>query len=384
LIKYFTPSEEEESTAKIKSIFQSEYVYENEDNSYDYISLKGHNDRGIFVVRNKIDENGGLASEVDIVLNGSFNHINYKKVFFRWTNKRFHKDKEGDYYYLEQVIPLPDSNIERRGIISKYDANFNRTAFWDIAEIDIPDFSLLTIAKEIDDKIILKGCLNTHPGAFCNIFYVVLDKNLNYLYHTTGMHDDNYLLFIENKSILLNDNDQLIVFDRILNEEGHSYLNIYQSNDSGTMDSLQRLTISEEEWVGFVNTAIQLDNGDYLVKINHSCYIDGDKRSWFPEWLRFAKDDIETLSATVDFVVPSQYTLYPNPTTGDLLINVENGFIGQLIITDVTGTVLKVIEQKYNSTQIKTDVSKLASGTYFLTIKSKVTGLSETLRFVKI
>ncbi|MEM0518801.1 T9SS type A sorting domain-containing protein, partial [Aequorivita flava] len=66
------------------------------------------------------------------------------------------------------------------------------------------------------------------------------------------------------------------------------------------------------------------------------------------------------------------FTMYPNPTTGTVAINLPNqGFVGLAVtVSNNLGQVLESKEPLENTTVIKLDVSGYAAGIYFVTLKA--------------
>ena len=74
------------------------------------------------------------------------------------------------------------------------------------------------------------------------------------------------------------------------------------------------------------------------------------------------------------------YTIYPNPASEKITINIDNKFtLGSITITDISGK--KIIQQKLKSGISEFEISKLMSGLYF--INFSIDGINSTQKFIK-
>ncbi len=382
LLYHYTPQNEDSNAIILKSTYNVDYLIEISQSEYDYFKILNHIDRGYFITKTEVNNLGYQISSTDTVIVGLLNNLDYRQSYFKGTN-HFIK-YEDSYFFLEQYMPKDDSSDLRQGLISKYNSEFELVKTWEIKDIGISDFSLLTIKKIRDGKLILQGCSNLNPNAFCKLFFVVLDTDLNFIKYNEGIYNDIYLHFINVGGTNISDSDDLFLWDRQLLESTNSNISLYKSNDNESMDSLIRLTIKEKDWVGFVDVAFVLTDGDYLVKINHSCFIDGKKRSWHPVWMRFKAEDLNLIISSIeDFNHQDDFRLFPNPSSD--LINIAGMEVENIVAIEIYNSLGKLVKSVVTdgNPMIKINVSELESGNYFSRIILKNGSQSVTI-FIKI
>ena len=383
LIYHYTPSDSDTLAMELKSQRITYYLFPLNDSIYEYFYLDVHYDRGYFMTRVLMDTLGHQVSSFDTVIVGNYNHLNFRESYFE-RNQQFLKDDSGHYYYLEQFLPSDTSDIERQTQITKYDIDFNPINSWDISSLNLETYSSFSISHVLDNKIILKGCLQENPALFCKLFLIVLDTDLNYLFSFQGKYKEEYLHVMFYRSEKFVENGQLIAIDRRLLEDEYSYLNAYVSNTSGTMDSVLRMTIKEFNWVGFAEKLFILDNGDILTKIVHSCYVDGRKNSAHPEWFRFRAEDFKLMTSISEEVITkdNEISISPNPASSIIQISFDTYISGWLAIYNNQGQLIFGSDLEHQN-QIDMDIFDFNAGSYIIKVIDQ-DGQALTSKFVKL
>ena len=115
------------------------------------------------------------------------------------------------------------------------------------------------------------------------------------------------------------------------------------------------------------------ETSDYLDCI----LVDDASATYLDDWLKdpgttFVNNQAECDALGVAAATLQDFTMYPNPTTGTVAINLPNqGFVGLAVtVSNNLGQVLESKEPLENTTVIKLDVSGYAAGIYFVTLKA--------------
>ena len=370
LTKFYTPDNNDSLALEMSSKSGTYYLIKVDENRYDYFFLNVNIFQGIFLERTIVDSLGHQVAEKDTVVEYSFNDVDLTQAFQVSGSKLMRIDDF--YFFLELLIPKENSGLELQAIIYKYDLDFNLIKSSDLKTLGITEFSNILISEVINDVIIMRGCSNNNPMNFCDLFYFYLDKDLNLLETFDAQYKSENINYFGIRNQDLNLNNEFFAIDRTLMNEGNSYLNLYRSNVVGSMDSLFRFTIKEENWVAETEQFFILENDDVLAKITHSCYFDGSKWSWHPEWFRFKAEDINLLSSNSEvFRSENTLKLFPNPTDGTVYIVLEESIDGRLEIYDALGQ--KVLSHNINVGQkdLNIDMARFTSGYYFVKLFDK-------------
>lgn len=155
---------------------------------------------------------------------------------------------------------------------------------------------------------------------------------------------------------LKNDSVEFYLADfRSANPAQHYILNTWQYVDLSSLGGVDSVTFSLSS----------TDNGQF--GMNTPAY--------------FCIDNVTTSesSASVNQVHSFVAKVYPNPTTNDLYISVNDNSVQQLTVTDMAGRIMTTMQ--VNDPQIKINTSAYAPGMYLLQLQGA--GKSATVRFVK-
>ena len=385
LLSYVTPELGDSLAHDIrKSVFVTQ-SYFTKDSSVHFLDARNFSiGKGFNLIREITDAIGHLISERDTVVMGRFSDRPLLEGNIRDVSQ-LKKSPENTYVYIEQYSPAPDFDHTYEAILTEYDKDFNVVRELDLKTIGLDTFSQLTPVRVTEDYILIKGCynLNFAQSTYCNEFYLVLDREFNLIYRFETKEGDVELGFLDPKNIIRKSGNTFYTPFQTFLDEGQSFFKFYKSKEDGFVELFKSLTIKQPEWVGFVEKFILLDNGDFLMKITHSCYVDGIKNSWHPEWFRFAAADMEGMSSSVSIEQAVQLLrLSPNPVIDRLRIESEEPIVGVIEIHDTDGRLASsqsgsgLLEEVIN-------VSHLKVGSYFLTLRQK-DGAVLSLHFVKL
>ncbi|MCG2419943.1 T9SS type A sorting domain-containing protein, partial [Aequorivita sp. F47161] len=105
--------------------------------------------------------------------------------------------------------------------------------------------------------------------------------------------------------------------------------------------------------------------------------VDDASASYLDDWLKdpgttFVNNQAECDALGVAAARPQDFTMYPNPATIEVILNLPNPRFDGLVVT-VANNLGQVLERKElleNTTLIKLDVSGYAAGVYFVTLKA--------------
>ena len=385
LLSYETPELADSLAHDIrKSVFATE-SYFTKDSSVHFLDARNFSiGKGFNLIREITDTIGHLISERDTVVMGRFSDRPLLEGNIHDV-PQLKKSPENTYVYIEQYSPLPEFDHTYEAILTEYDKDFNVIRELDLKTIGLDTFSQLTPVRVTEDYILIKGCynLNFAQSTYCNEFYLVLDREFNLVYRFETKEGEVELGFLNPKNIIKKAGNTFYMPFQTFLDEGQSLFKLYRSTEDGYVELFKTLTIKESEWVGFVEHISILDNGDFLMKMTHSCYVDGRKRSWHPEWFRFAAADMEGMSSTESIEQAEQpLSLSPNPVTDRLRVESEEPIVGVIEIHDADGRLRASLIGSGLLEEV-VDVSLLSPGSYFLTLRQR-DGAVLSRHFVKL
>lgn len=127
-------------------------------------------------------------------------------------------------------------------------------------------------------------------------------------------------------------------------------------------------------WVGFINTPSQNSPYSRVVYNDAQPYDAMNPPNGFPRWstpnitLFFSSGELAISDNAMD---SNEIALYPNPARDEVTLTKNTTIsLGEVIVYDTTGRLIKVVDLK-NMGQSKTiDISQLQSGIYFLKIRA--------------
>ena len=279
----------------------------------------------------------------------------------------FSRTPENTYLYLETYYPEEDINDTYEAILSEYDKDFNLLREIDLkTTFDFPIFSQIGIVTVTEGAILLKGCstLDIIPNySPCDEFFMILDRSFN-VTHRFEVPDNTIARDkIFDSGIYLDGQEKVMYFDQVFNEEGPSFLDIYESENEGTLNLVKRFPISIPDWVGFVDRLLVLEGGDFLMRFTHSCYIDGEKNSWHPEWFRIPREEIFEPVSTQEITTGIDVILSPNPVLNVLSVELASPLIGKVEIQTLNGQLVHQSEISESQTWA-TPVQSYPAGMY--------------------
>lgn len=341
---------------------------------------------GYNLTRSVIDTNGHLVGKEDTVVVGRFSDRIILDAFIP-EEPQLTLTPENTYLYIENYSPREDVDETFEGIISEYDRDFNLLREVDIKSFGLTEFSQLEILEVTEDRILFTGCTNGSLGfsiSPCDEFFFILDRAFNLIREFYIADNELSSQRTINSHIKLIGKDNVYIFNPIFEDVGQSLLELYTATDEGNVELVNQVTITEPEWVGFVDKFFVMDDGDILMRFTHSCYIDGDKRSWHPEWFRIDKADFLGTTSTDDLsdagYIP--ITISPNPVAKQLTIELKEVLDGKIEIHDMTGRQM-MSHQILQNRMIELPIAEYSPGTYLLTVTAK-NGKKAVRKFVKI
>jgi hypothetical protein len=382
LIDYYTPQDSDTLNAKL-FWYNENYILDNRIEVYgDIVGFTAG--KGVYLTKTTIDTFGHLISGPDTIYTGRFSDRSiFDRVFSR-CGPQFALTEEGHHLYIEQYAPLPGVDLSFEAILTEFDEDFNEIRSVDLMTLGLGEFTQLVLSQVTDDYIMVTGCKGFNSAcSFCDPFFLYFDREFNLLYNLDPDNNGHDIRVHQTFNIIRQDNNNYYIPYQQFNDVGQSKMLIYKSDENEEIELLKELTIKQTEWAGFPEVFLRLDNGDFLMKITHSCLIDGDKGSWHPEWFRFAAEDIELLSDVSDISdqLPD-IVLSPNPVSDILSIKSEVLLQGRLYIHDIHGR-LHSSQEISRAYQHDVDVSTLGQGSYMMILEDD-NGRRVIKRFVKM
>jgi len=324
-----------------------------------------------FLLRRNIDTSGYLISEYDTMAIGHYNNIPNDDYHIN-DGRRVVRNESGHYIHLQSYSPKTPSAQDFRAYITEMDEN--------LQVIKMKDLSAngLQLQTLTDSLIFLSGAYSRW-SLDPDRFYIILDRDFNLIKKIEAKENGQ---LIGAHPYIMDSNGKIYMTGVDYKEEGQSRLFFYQDEGEGVR-KIQTLTIKQSEWVAFAQRLIVLDNGDLLMKIIHSCYVEGSRESNHGEWMRFAIDELEGPSDAVEVVSERDgLSLSPNPASNLLTVSLEERFEGEIMIIDVMGRTLLHRHATFKgSTQL--DIEDLSEGSYQLTLVDHK-GMVRGQRFIKI
>lgn len=319
-----------------------------------------------YILRTSIDTTGNIIKESDTVYYSKFNEYVPQSNVYQSGIYDMEIDQEGNYYFVDVFIPNDTSQLSRMGYITKYDSQFNeiKTIYFD--SLGIYDFSEIRIDQISEDRLMMTFCRNLNPFRTCLRSFVIFDKELNEIDRiqlTTDEGEDILYTFPHFNA----DEDEFLFTDTEYDRANH--IDFYKPNGNGFLSLDFQLEFDTTDYTGFINALFFLDNGDILAKINYSCVIGGDKRSWHPEWFRFKAEDLDISSLTDESYSQKELIhLYPNPVHDILTLQLETGIQGKLIISNMEGKQFYEKELNTYSSEHLIDCTNFQKGMYILNV----------------
>jgi|GEM_PF-3004348 photosystem II stability/assembly factor-like uncharacterized protein len=171
---------------------------------------------------------------------------------------------------------------------------------------------------------------------------------------------------------------------------------ILRTSDGGLSWNAVYVTGTNVQKVAFANNLVGFAGGDYLVETmdgGNTWTMDttifdvvdfsfpdartGFLLSWDTVYHKGSVDHFKLTTGISNPVVPVEFALSPNPTTGELLIKTEGNDPQTITIYDVNGRI--ILTQPFKP---EIDVTRLSSGIYFVEVQSR--GEVARKRFVKM
>jgi hypothetical protein len=114
------------------------------------------------------------------------------------------------------------------------------------------------------------------------------------------------------------------------------------------------------------------DYADPVIPFMYHCHIIGHEEEGMMGQFIVVETETPTSIETMETDI---FSVYPNPTTGVIQINLKNDKYKEVLIMDLSGRVM--FERPLTEIKTTIDVSKLSSGIYFVKVQNVI------LKFVK-
>lgn len=279
--------------------------------------------------------------------------------------------------------------------------NYSDLNSYESRHIDVNFNVLPPPTVNIDDVIFLQATINPISGDFTE------DDNIFSFNQTViGSFDPNDITCLEGDEVLIDDSDKYLHYlIRFQNTGTASAVNIRVENvlddkldwstlQIETTSHINRVEIKDGNELSFIFSGINLpdstsdepnSHGFIAYKIKpKSDVVEGDIVSNTADIYFDFNEAIVTNTAATEFVgalsieefVSSRFTVYPNPTTGELNIQSKLPII-KIEIYNNLGQ--QILTQEYAE---KVDLSQLKTGIYFMTIHDSNSN-QETLKIIK-
>jgi len=374
LVDYSTPVSGD-SLAHITGHFPYQDIYNYTGTEVEHLELQVYRDRGASLVRNFLDINGNMTDNSDTVVHSYYYDVydQSERTIEAWRGK-IRKENENSYFFVHEFIPNDTTSLPTSAELVNYDSEFNTISSVDLTQYVFEEFKAIGIHSIDEDKIVLRGCLQTPP--ICKEFYYVLDRDYNLLdYFVSELDGENVY-----GNVFISNNGENYVIDREYNEVGQSTVTLNITNENKSLDTVRIMNVVEPNWAASPDFYTQLDNGDWIIKWSHGCWGDGVFDSFFHELWRVSASDFELMVGILNQNNESNdLTISPNPASDIIRLNMDMTEEDRVLLYDNQGQLVEVYNNIKDS---EIDVSSLISGLYHIRIDLE-DGSYRTGRFVK-
>ena len=327
----------------------------------EHLELQVYRERGSFLIRNILDSNGNITSNSDTVVRSFYSEIydQNEENYESWRGK-ISKVNENSYYFVHEFIPNDTTSLPTAAELVHYDSDFNIVSSVDLTQFVFSDFKAIGIYSIDEEKIVLRGCLQTPP--ICKEFYYVLDHEYNLLDHFVSERDGDNIygrVFVSNEG-------KNYVIERKYNEIGNSNLTMNVSNQNNRLDTIKTMHVEEENWAASPDFFMQMDDGDWIIKWSHGCWGDGVFDSFFHEIWRVSEEDFQLMVGILDRDNrPTNTVISPNPANNFIRLDLDIAKAQKIMIYNNLGnTVQMQIRVEANNINI----SQLPVGLYHINV----------------
>ncbi len=338
--------------------------------------------RGFYLTKNVVDSNGYAISGPDTVVVGRFSDRPHVEAVIN-RRKTLYLTEEETFLHIEQYSPEVGFDHTFEAILTEYDQDFNVIREVDLKELGLDVFSQISIAEISKEYIVVKGCYNLQNSSFiiCDDFFMLLDRDFNLIYEA---HLDGYDGFVNNGTVNLFPDGRIYYANRNLNftEGGFSDFEVWEVTEDGEDQLVRRVQLSIPDWGGFIQHLFVLEDGDLLIQFTHSCFVDGRKNSWHPEWFRFDIEEFLDRTSTEDQLLTDRdLIISPNPV--DILLHIDNksDLQGLVEIYDIDGRLIE--SNELNQPELTFETGAFSPGLYTLRLLNE-NGISIVRKFVKL
>lgn len=375
LIREDTPITLDENAAIVNSFYGSDYNYFN--NGYwENFNLTVWLDSGSVLTRQLIDTFGyAIGAPIRAVV-GDWNE-DWDNDLITGNFTTISKLAEGPndtYAYVQQYITSEEDPRDSKANITLFDKDFNTINKLDLVPVLNDGFTGVSIVSNTEQGLILR--INYEISRDHN--YLFLDYDLNVIKYVEAKFNNKYIFIRGHRIHHLSDDNQLYLYSPGVIDSTSLSLNFYRTNTQDKIDYIRRFNIENEGWGAFITYYTILDNGDYLLKVTHGCFEEGQFGPTYISWMRIDESEFDFMVHTEDVIVENcNFVLSPNPAFDFLNIKSNSGGVSSVAIYDMMG---RIIDIDYDD---GLDISDLVPGKYIISILDS-DGSKEQQKFVKI
>ncbi len=324
--------------------------------------------KGTYLIRRKIDDLGRLVAGPDTLVTGRFNDRFLTDGIFT-TGPRLRKKEDGNFLYLEQYSPLDGIDLSFEAFISEYDKDFNLIRERNLKDFGLEKFSLIQILKTTTDYTLLRGCYNvgSQTVSTCISFCLVLDQNLDLIDRFDLVDSEERQYSIIPSIITRGTNGAYFVPGSEFSLNNPSMIRILQTNSAGILEDFKRLegiNIDQRIAIEFMEI---LENGDFLMKLRHTCFENGSSNGAFQEWIRIDANDFVSTLSEIDNEFDLKYIVSPNPFEDRLQIENSDRNISEVSIVNLNGVLIQT-QKSGNEAKIVLNTTNMEAGYYFVKV----------------
>ena len=222
---------------------------------------------------------GTQLSGVDTFSQYEYNDLARYNSYLNISGIKYVYDSEDNWYFLERFIPSRDT-LSIEAVIKKFDPYYNQIDEYDLSGILNDDKEYVTnelFLIGIHDKYVYIDQSLESNDRFIHVY----DLESRTLDRTVRLSEkNNRLFFVDVSNIHIDNKGKVVFFDRSqLSGPEQSSVYVYRENDHHELVLTKELKFVQDRWVGFVEDFLELDNGDFLLMITHSCWRNNRKNS---------------------------------------------------------------------------------------------------------
>jgi hypothetical protein len=211
----------------------------------------------------------------------------------------------------------------------------------------------------------------------CNSFCLVLDQNLELLDRFDLVDAEERPYSIIPSNITKGNAEAYFIPSSEISLNNPSIINILQTNSEGILEVFKRLEVVNIDQRITIEFLEILENGDFLMKLRHTCFENGNSNGAFQEWIRIDADDLVSTLSEIDNEFDLKYEVSPNPIGDRLQIENADRNISEVSIYNLNGVLIQN-QKSRDEAKIVLNTTNLESGFYFISVVNKNKEVSST------